>query len=105
MRSAEDFGFCGQGEFPDFMKGGRIDFDGELPMFTQGGLMNEGYAHGINNVTETVMQLRGDAEDLCPQWQEGIHTYDRKICRQVRNAEIGLHFSIAAVSGVILKRG
>ena len=41
---------------------------------THGGLMNEGYVHGFNNAMEAVQQLRGDAEDLCPNWREGEHT-------------------------------
>ena len=33
--------------------------------------MNEGYVHGFNSGMEAVQQLRGDAEDMCPNWREG----------------------------------
>ncbi len=105
MRVMEDFGFCPKGEFKDFQLGGRLDFDGDLPILTQGGLMNEGYAHGLNNLTEAAMQLMGDSEDNCPRWQDGVHTYDRKICRQLKDPQIGLHLSVSGYGGVVLKRG
>ena len=105
MRALEGVGFCKPGESKDFIKGGRIALDGELPMQTHGGLMNEGYAHGINNITEAAQQLRGDAEDLCPNWQNGEHTYDRSICRQVRDPKIALQTAVTGASGLVLKRG
>ena len=74
-------------------------------MTTHGGLMNEGYVHGFNSGMEAIQQLRGDAEDLCPNWREGEHTYDRTICRQVRDPQIALFNSEGGVGGVILKRG
>jgi len=105
MRMIEDMGWCKRGEARDFIKGGRISLDGELPTQTHGGLINEGYCHGFNNVLEAVQQLRGDAEDLCPHWQQGEHTYDRTLCRQVRGAEVALNVSVLGSSAIILKRG
>ena len=105
MRAIEGMGFCKPGESKDFIKEGRISLDGELPMQTHGGLMNEGYAHGINNITEGVQQLRGDAEDLCPNWQNGEHTYDRSIRRQVRDPKIALITAVTGASGLVLKKG
>ena len=98
-------GWCGRGEARDFIASGWISLDGDLPVQTNGGLINEGYCHGLNNVLEIVQQLRGDAEDLCPHWRTGEHTYDRAMCRQVRNAEIGLQVSVSGSSAIVLRRG
>lgn len=104
MRMIEDMGWCKRGEAKDFIKDGRISLDGVLPAQTNGGLINEGYCHGFNNVLEAVQQLRGDAEDLCPNWHLGEHTYDRAVCRQVRDAKIALNVSVMGSSAIILKR-
>jgi len=101
----EDMGFVKKGEGYKFVKGGRMSLDGEIPMSTHGGLLSEGYVHGFNNVTELVQQMRGEAEDLCPGWREGKHTYDRKLCRQVKNAEIGLNVSVSGGSALVMRRG
>ena len=55
----EAFGFCGPGEAKDFIKGGNIEVGGGLPVNTHGGLLGEGYIHGVNNVLEAVRQVRG----------------------------------------------
>jgi acetyl-CoA acetyltransferase len=85
----EAYGFCGRGEGAEFVKGGRLMIDHELPCNTGGGHLSEGYTHGLNLVAETVRQLRHRADDACPGWAEGRHTYDRtRGCRQVRDAHI-----------------
>jgi acetyl-CoA acetyltransferase len=85
----EAYGFCGRGEGAEFVKGGRLQIDHELPCNTGGGHLSEGYTHGINLVAENVRQLRHRADDACPGWAAGKHTYDRQRgCRQVRNARI-----------------
>ncbi|MBI2847806.1 MAG: lipid carrier protein IgrF [Chloroflexi bacterium] len=104
MRLIEDMGWCRRGQAKDFIKDGQISLDGELPILTSGGLMNEGYAHGINNALEAVQQLRGEAEDLCPDWHHGNHTYDRSICRQVHDPEVALHCGVVGGSAIILRR-
>ena len=103
FRLLEDMGWCKRGEAKDFVRDGRMALDGHLPMNTHGGLINEGYCHGFNNILEAVQQLRGTAEDLCPNWMNGEHTYDRTICRQVRNPKIALNASVGGFSGLILK--
>ncbi len=57
----EDFGFCAKGEGGPFVASGAIAPDGAVPVGTNGGLLSEGYVHGLNNVLEAVTQLRGEA--------------------------------------------
>ena len=57
----EDFGFCAKGEGGPFVAEGHIRPQGTIPVGTNGGLLSEGYVHGLNNVLEAVSQLRGDA--------------------------------------------
>jgi acetyl-CoA acetyltransferase len=57
----EAHGFCGRGEAKDFIRDGNIALDGSLPVNTHGGLLGEGYIHGVNNLLEAVRQIRGTA--------------------------------------------
>jgi acetyl-CoA acetyltransferase len=57
----ESFGFCGRGEAAGFIADGHIGRGGSLPVNTNGGLLGEGYIHGVNNIIEAVRQLRGTA--------------------------------------------
>ncbi len=57
----EAFGFCGRGEARDFIADGHIGWAGRLPVNPNGGLLGEGYIHGMNNIVEGVRQLRGTA--------------------------------------------
>jgi acetyl-CoA acetyltransferase len=57
----EAFGFCGPGEARDFLADGNAELTGKLPVNTHGGLLGEGYIHGVNNILEAVRQLRGTA--------------------------------------------
>jgi len=57
----EALGFCGFGEAKDFIADGNLGPDGSLPCNTNGGLIGEGYIHGLNLVLEATRQLRGTA--------------------------------------------
>jgi acetyl-CoA acetyltransferase len=43
--------------------GGALVRGGDLPTNTHGGLLAEGYLHGMNTVAEAVLQLQGRAGD------------------------------------------
>ncbi len=70
----EAMGFCGLGEFGDWVEGGdKIGPGGALPVNTGGGQLAEGRLHAISLLNEAVVQLRGQAE-----------------ARQVPDAQVGL---------------
>ena len=62
----EGLGFCGLGEARDFVADGHLSLKGALPTNTNGGLIGEGYIHGLNLVLEAVRQLRGTAVNQVP---------------------------------------
>jgi acetyl-CoA acetyltransferase len=105
----EGYGFCKPGEGGEYVASGIIDLDGERPNNTSGGQLCEGYSHGMNLVIENVRQLRHQADDSCPGWRDGIHTYDHGEggCRQVRDVELAMNMgwgSPAVSSALILRR-
>lgn len=61
MATFEDYGFCGKGEVGDFFRAGRATYGGDVVVNPHGGLLSEGYLHGLNHHYEAVLQLRGDA--------------------------------------------
>jgi acetyl-CoA acetyltransferase len=62
LSQIEGYGFAKPGEVPDMLKDGAFDrAGGQLPINTHGGLLSEGYIHGMNHVYEAVQQVRGDA--------------------------------------------
>lgn len=80
----EGLGFCGPGEAKDFVADGALAPEGALPCNTNGGLIGEGYIHGLNLTLEAVRQLRGNAANQL---------------REVRTALVS-----ASRTGVILSR-
>src|SRR5919199_3833110 len=88
MLQLEEYGFCKKGEGGAYVSSDIIELGGERPNNTSGGHLCEGYTHGMSMVIENVRQLRGTADDYCPQWREGIHSYDyaEGQCRQVKDA-------------------
>ncbi len=61
LRQLEGFGYCGVGEAKNYVADGHLELTGKSPLSPNGGLMGEGYIHGMNNITEGVRQLRGTA--------------------------------------------
>lgn len=61
MATFEDYGFCGKGEVGDYFREGRATYGGDVVVNPHGGLLSEGYLHGLNHHYEAVLQLRGQA--------------------------------------------
>ncbi len=55
----EELGFCGKGEAKDFVRDGRLELGGALPINTHGGQLGEAYLHGMNGIAEGVRLVRG----------------------------------------------
>lgn len=84
LRQLEGFKYCGVGEAKDYVADGHLELDGKSPLSPNGGLMGEGYIHGMNNITEGVRQVRGTAAN------------------QIKNAETA--FLASGVAGAIIGR-
>lgn len=82
MAVMEDFGFYDKGEGGAFFAEGRATYGGDVVVNPHGGLLSEGYLHGLNGHFEAVLQLRGQAGD-----------------RQVSGAEVALVTSGAGPYG------
>lgn len=59
LMGLEGLGLCERGGSGAFVKAGTSRPDGRLPVNTHGGLLAEGYLHGMNTVTEAVQQVQG----------------------------------------------
>jgi acetyl-CoA acetyltransferase len=57
----ERFGFCAEGEAPDWVRKSGLGIDADLPVNSNGGLMSEGHFAGYNHLVEMVRQIRGEA--------------------------------------------
>jgi acetyl-CoA acetyltransferase len=101
MLHMEDFGLVEKGGVGAWVTAGKNALDGEVPVNTHGGLLNEGHLIALNHVVEAVQQLRpeGVIDDYC----EGPHTYDRSKCRQVQDPKIALLCGEYGGSGMLLR--
>lgn len=61
MATAGDYGLCPKGQTGAFFADGRATYGGDVVINPHGGLLSEGYLHGLNHHYEAVLQLRGDA--------------------------------------------
>jgi acetyl-CoA acetyltransferase len=62
LSQIEGYSLCDAGEVPARLVEGSFSRDGgSLPINTAGGLLSEGYLHGMNHVFEAVEQIRGSA--------------------------------------------
>lgn len=62
LSQIEGYGFAEPGGVPAMLADGTFDrATGTVPINTHGGLLSEGYVHGMNHVFEAVQQIRGDA--------------------------------------------
>ncbi len=59
LMGLEGMGFCERGGSGAFVRSGATRRDGALPVNTHGGLLAEGYLHGMNTVAEAVLQVQG----------------------------------------------
>jgi acetyl-CoA acetyltransferase len=73
----EGLGFCDAGEAKDFIADGNLAPGGSLPCNTNGGLIGEGYLHGLNLTTEAVRQLRGESCNQVPGASTALVTASR----------------------------
>jgi acetyl-CoA acetyltransferase len=61
MATMEDFGFCDKGSVGSFFADGCATYGGSVVVNPHGGLLSEGYIHGLNHHYEAALQLRGAA--------------------------------------------
>jgi acetyl-CoA acetyltransferase len=61
LLALEEYGFCKPGEAPGLIRSGALALDGKWPLNPHGGLIGEAYIHGLNNISEGVRQVRGEA--------------------------------------------
>ena len=70
----EELGFCAKGEAKEFVKDGRIELGGALPVNTHGGQLGEAYLHGMNGIAEGVRLVRGTSCNQVPDVEHVVVT-------------------------------
>ncbi|WP_019634060.1 thiolase C-terminal domain-containing protein [Actinomadura atramentaria] len=65
-RQLEDFGLVDRPDLGGFLLDRGHAATGPVPVNPHGGLLSEGYVHGLNNVAEAVRQLRGTGVNQVP---------------------------------------
>jgi len=63
LLALEGLGLCPRGGSGAFVRSGATGLDGSLPTNTHGGLLAEGYLHGMNTVAEASLQVQGRGGD------------------------------------------
>jgi acetyl-CoA acetyltransferase len=86
FEALEDLGLCPPGEVKDFVASGAIARGGSLPVNTNGGLIGEGYLHGMNLLTEAVRQVRGTAPNQVEGARHVLMSSGRGACILGRDA-------------------
>jgi hypothetical protein len=61
-------------EAKEFVKEGHLVIDGQLPTITHGGLIGEGYIHGLKSFSEGVGQTRSTAVNQVKDVENAIVT-------------------------------
>ena len=75
LMGLEGLGFCKRGEAGAFVGSGETWLTGRLPVNTHGGLLAEGYVHGMNTVAEAVLQIQGrGGKRQSPRHEVGVVT-------------------------------
>jgi acetyl-CoA acetyltransferase len=75
LMGLEGLGFCDRGAAGEFVRSGATALGGRLPTNTHGGLLSEGYLHGMNSVAEAVLQVQGRGGDRqAPKHEVGVVT-------------------------------
>jgi acetyl-CoA acetyltransferase len=59
LMGMEGMGLCERGSSGEFVRNGETGLTGALPVNTNGGLLSEGYLHGMNTVAEAALQVQG----------------------------------------------
>ena len=70
----EELGFCGKGEAKDFVRDGRLELGGALPINTHGGQLGEAYLHGMNGIAEGTRLVRGTSVNQVPDVEHVVVT-------------------------------
>ena len=71
----EGLGLCERGGAGELFRSGATALGGSLPVNTHGGLLAEGYLHGMNTVAEAALQVQGRAgERQAPRHEVGVVT-------------------------------